>query len=109
LQSILKKVNTSQIKSGLTKHALDAGDSARFSSIFLASSFLCFQAESTPARQQVTPAAGHKIIPRSFVSSGEFDYFALPWLATASAALRTVSSSAIPIRSENFIFQLRPR
>ena len=30
-------------KSGLTKRALDAGDSAAFSSIFLASSFLCSQ------------------------------------------------------------------
>jgi len=33
---------------------LDAGDSSPFSSIFLASSFLCSQAESTPAHTQVT-------------------------------------------------------
>jgi hypothetical protein len=34
-------------KSALTKRALDAGDSAAFSSVFLASSFLCSQTEST--------------------------------------------------------------
>ncbi len=32
-----------------TPRALDAGDSAAFSSIFLASSFFCSQAESTAA------------------------------------------------------------
>jgi hypothetical protein len=37
---------------------LDAGDSAAFSSIFLASGFLCSQAESTPAPAPVTPAVG---------------------------------------------------
>ena len=37
-----------------TKRALDAGDSARFSSIFLASSLYCSQALSTPAPAQLT-------------------------------------------------------
>jgi hypothetical protein len=41
-----------KVKSGLTKRALDAGDSAAFSSIFLASSFFCSQAESTPPQRQ---------------------------------------------------------
>jgi hypothetical protein len=41
-------------KSRRTKRALDAGDSARFTSIFLASGFLCSQAESTPAPAPVT-------------------------------------------------------
>jgi hypothetical protein len=39
-----------------TKHTPGVGESARFTSIFLASSFLCSQAESTPAHTQVTPA-----------------------------------------------------
>ena len=39
---------------GLTKRAPDVWDSAAFSSIFLASSFSCSQAESTPAHTQVT-------------------------------------------------------
>jgi hypothetical protein len=39
-----------------TKRAPDVWDSAAFSSIFLASSFSCSQAESTPAHTQVTPA-----------------------------------------------------
>jgi hypothetical protein len=37
-----------------TKRAPDVWDSAAFSSIFLASSFFCSQAESTPAHTQVT-------------------------------------------------------
>ena len=40
----------------LTQRAPDVWDSAAFSSIFLASSFFCSQAESTPAHTQVTPA-----------------------------------------------------
>jgi hypothetical protein len=38
----------------LTKRAPDVWDSARFTSIFLASSFSCSQALSTPAHTQVT-------------------------------------------------------
>lgn len=41
-------------KKRLTKRALDRWDSAAFSSIFLASSFLCSQALSTPAHLPVT-------------------------------------------------------
>ena len=42
------------IKSRRTKRAPDVWDSAAFSSIFLASSFFCSQALSTPAHTQVT-------------------------------------------------------
>ena len=45
-------------KSQPTKRALDAGDSAAFSSIFLASSFSCSQNESTPAPAPVTQTVG---------------------------------------------------
>jgi hypothetical protein len=45
-------------KGCLTKRALDAGDSAAFSSIFLASSFSCSQAESTPAPAPITQTVG---------------------------------------------------
>jgi len=38
-----------QFSQRLTQRALDAWDSAVFSSIFLASGFSCSQAESTPA------------------------------------------------------------
>ena len=38
----------------LTKRALDAGESARFTSIFLTSSFFCSRTESTPAPAPVT-------------------------------------------------------
>jgi len=41
-----------------TKRAPDVWDSAAFSSIFLASSFFCSQAESTPAHTQVTQTVG---------------------------------------------------
>jgi len=37
-----------------TKRALDAGDSAAFSGIFLASSFFCSRTESSPAPTPVT-------------------------------------------------------
>jgi hypothetical protein len=42
----------------LTKRAPDVWDSAAFSSIFLASSFPCSQAESTPAHPPLTLAVG---------------------------------------------------
>jgi hypothetical protein len=41
-----------------TKRAPDVWDSAAFSSIFLASSFSCSQALSTPAHTQVTQTVG---------------------------------------------------
>ena len=47
-----------QLKRHLTKRAPDAGDSAAFSSIFLASSFFCSQTESTPTHTQVTQTVG---------------------------------------------------
>ena len=43
---------------GLTSRAPDVWESARFRSIFLASSFSCSQAESTPAHTQVTQTVG---------------------------------------------------
>ena len=46
------------IDTRLTKRALDAGDSARFTSSFLDSSFFCFRAESTPAPAPVTQTVG---------------------------------------------------
>src|SRR6266542_4021701 len=46
----------------LTQHALDAGDSAAFSSIFLASGFSCSQTESTPAPAPITHTVGRHII-----------------------------------------------
>ena len=45
----------------LTKRAPDVWDSAAFSSIFLASSFSCSQAESTPAHTQVTQTVSRLI------------------------------------------------
>ena len=51
---IFAKNGNNQSKSELTKRAPDVWESARFSSIFLASSFLCCQAESTPAPAPVT-------------------------------------------------------
>ena len=46
------------IMHGLAKRALDAGDSAAFSSIFLASSFSCSQTESTAAPAPVLQTVG---------------------------------------------------
>jgi hypothetical protein len=48
----------SKVKSVPTKRAPDVWDSAAFSSIFLASSFSCSQALSTPAHTQVTQTVG---------------------------------------------------
>jgi hypothetical protein len=42
------------VKHGLTKRAMDSGDSAAFSSGFLASGFFCSQAKSTPAPPTLT-------------------------------------------------------
>jgi len=50
------------------KILLDAGESAAFSSIFLASSFLCSQAESTPAPAPVTQTVG-QFLAKDYVSS----------------------------------------
>ncbi|NOT06250.1 MAG: hypothetical protein HOP27_16785 [Anaerolineales bacterium] len=47
-----------EMKKRPTKRAPDVWDSAAFSSIFLASSFSCSQAESTPAHTQVTQTVG---------------------------------------------------
>ena len=46
------------VKRRLTKRAPDVWESARFRSIFLASSLSCSQAESTPAHTQVTQTVG---------------------------------------------------
>jgi hypothetical protein len=46
------------MKQHLTPRALDAGDSARCTGSFLASGFLCSQAESTPAPARVTQTVG---------------------------------------------------
>ena len=53
-----KLVCKAQGKKRLTKRAPDKWESARFTSIFLASSFSCSQAESTPAHTQVTQTVG---------------------------------------------------
>ena len=53
----IPKINASY-KKRPTKRALDAGDSAAFSSIFLASGFSCSQTESTPAPAPVTQTVG---------------------------------------------------
>ena len=50
---------------GLTKRTLDAGDSAAFSSIFLASSFSCSQIESTPTHLPVTQTVGQILCKRN--------------------------------------------
>ena len=50
---------------GLTKRAPDVWDSAAFSSILLASSFSCSQAESTPAHTQVTQTVGTPLANQS--------------------------------------------
>jgi hypothetical protein len=50
----LKKQRVFETLTRLTKRAPDVWDSAAFSSIFLASSFFCSQALSTPAHTQVT-------------------------------------------------------
>jgi hypothetical protein len=61
-------------KKCLTKRALDAGDSAAFSSIFLASSFLCSQTESTPAPAPVTQTVGRLSYSKSFFQEKRYDY-----------------------------------
>ena len=49
----------------LTKRAVDWRDSARFTSIFLASGFSCSQTFSKPARQPLTPAVGTPLAKQS--------------------------------------------
>ena len=47
-----------QKSGGLTPRAADGWESAAFSSIFLASSLYCSQAESTPAHPPLTQTVG---------------------------------------------------
>jgi len=59
-----------KVKNCPTKRAPDKWESARFSSIFLASSFFCSQALSTPAHLRVTQTVGRlasKICTSKFV------------------------------------------
>ncbi len=51
---------------GLTKRASDVWESARFTGIFLASSFFCSQTESTPAHTQVTQTVGQPLAQKTF-------------------------------------------
>ncbi len=51
-----------------TKRALDTGDSAAISGIFLASSFSCSQAESTPAPAPVTQTVRWRLITRAIIT-----------------------------------------
>jgi hypothetical protein len=44
-----------------TKRAVDGGESARFTSIFLASDFSCSQALSQPAPPPLTPTVGRLV------------------------------------------------
>jgi len=53
------------VKKRPTKRAADWWDSAPFSSIFLASGFLCFQTFSTPAHQRLTPTVGTPLAKQS--------------------------------------------
>jgi hypothetical protein len=57
-----KGKESSKVKSVPTKRTPDVWDSAAFSSIFLASSFFCSQALSTPAHTQVTQTVGHRVL-----------------------------------------------
>jgi hypothetical protein len=56
--TLFQKNNSLKAKSGLTKRAVDWRDSARFTSIFLASGFFCSQTFSQPARQPLTQTVG---------------------------------------------------
>jgi len=70
----LKNQQAFQNKNGLTKRAPDVWDSAAFSGIFLASSFSCSQAESTPAHTQVTQTVSH-LVPISNIASKNMSNF----------------------------------
>jgi len=50
-----------QVQPHLTKRAPDVWESARFTSIFLASSFFCSQTFSTPAHTRVTQTVGKNL------------------------------------------------
>ncbi len=52
-QNVFEKIIESPINRCLTKRAPDAGDSGAIPSIFLASGFSRFRAESTPAHTQI--------------------------------------------------------
>ena len=54
-----------------TKRAPDVWESARFTSLFLASSFFCSQTESTPAHTQVTQTVRRFFIKRQHLKEGK--------------------------------------
>ena len=58
MSELISTVCLSYIQRRPTKRAPDVWESARLRSIFLASSFSYFQAESTPAHTQVTQTVG---------------------------------------------------
>jgi len=83
----------SKVKSVPTKRAPDKWDSAAFSSIFLASSFFCSQAESQPAHLRVTQTVGWQVIKPSASLLRKF-------------RLRIKSSSAAVLFSAAALFKL---
>jgi hypothetical protein len=91
-----------------TKRALDAGDSARFSSIFLASSFSCSQAESTPTQRPVTQTVSPlraKLYCRLIIQENVMFYF-LVELKNLLELLRTLVNSKAELDKkylDNFI------
>jgi hypothetical protein len=58
----------------LTMRAPDKWDSARFSSLFLASGFFRFQTESTPAHLRVTQTVGRKMFLTAQAKEDENGY-----------------------------------
>ena len=85
-------------KSGLTKRAPDVWDSARFSSIFLASSFSCSQAGSTPAHTQVTQTVGlHRKSPLWSLTNikGGKPKGEMLWLQTTKAGILSVGIQTV--------------
>jgi len=77
ISSILSKFKGhSKIKSRLTKRAPDKWDSARFTSIFLASSLYCSQAFSQPAHLRVTQTVSQPKSKTKYVFDSQVSFLA---------------------------------
>ena len=87
-------------KNRLTKRAPDVWESARFISIFLASSFSCSQAESTPAQNPLPQTVSQNKLPSPFWK-GQFSFpentnYCLPTIILAAR---------LPISTAKFVSQ----
>ena len=93
------KIRSCKVKHGLTKRAVDLWDSARFTSIFLASSFSCSQAFSQPAHKPLPITCSVKAFQESCPRSTRESLFLSRFFSSSLVFLFLGNASPPPTRS----------